>query len=124
LVRYLQSCSLYVYKSPDLRGVCSVLPASAAMDSKAARSPTDLTVTTYCRKETIMHSAKIAVLAVSLLAMAGNAGAFDLSSICCDGGYEYRPQSSWEIEQQRLRDALAAAQKENGVLSSRSGDLE
>ncbi|HTL63290.1 MAG TPA: OmpA family protein [Nitrospira sp.] len=71
-----------------------------------------------------MHSAKIAVLAVSLLAMAGNAGAFDLSSICCDGGYEYRHPSSWEIEQQRLRDALAAAQKENGVLSSRTGDLE
>jgi chemotaxis protein MotB len=72
----------------------------------------------------MVQSAKIAVLAVSMLALAGNAGAFDLGSICCDGGYEYRHPNSWEIEQQRLRDALAAAQKENGVLSSRASDLD
>ena len=71
-----------------------------------------------------MQSAKVAVLAASMLALAGNAGAIDLGSICCDGGYEYRHPSSWEAEQQRLRNALAAAQKENGVLTTRAGDLE
>ena len=71
-----------------------------------------------------MQSAKVAVLAASMLALAGNAGAFDLGSICCDGGYEYRHPSSWEAEQQRLRNALAAAQQENGVLTTRAGDLE
>lgn len=71
-----------------------------------------------------MQSTKIAVLAVGMLALAGTAGAFDWGSICCDGGYEYRHPTSWEKEQQRLRDALAAAEKENGVLSSRASDLE
>jgi chemotaxis protein MotB len=71
-----------------------------------------------------MQAAKIAVLAVSVLALGGNAGAFDLGSICCDGGYEYRHPNGWEIEQQRLQDALAAAQKENGLLSARTSDLE
>ena len=71
-----------------------------------------------------MSSAKTAVLAVSLLALAGNAAAFDLGTICCDGGYEYRHPNTWEIEQQRLRNALAAAEKENGLLSSRASDLE
>ena len=71
-----------------------------------------------------MQSAKVAVLAASMLALAGNAWALDLGSICCDGGYEYRHPSSWEAEQQRLRNALAAAQQENGVLTTRAGDLE
>ena len=71
-----------------------------------------------------MNAMKIFVLAVSMLAIAGNAGAIDLGAICCDGGFEYRHPSAWEKEQQRLRDELAAAQKQTGVLSSRASDLE
>jgi len=59
-----------------------------------------------------MNVKKIFVLAVSMLAIAGNAGAIDFGAICCDGGYEYRHPSAWEKEQQRLRDGLAAAQKQ------------
>jgi len=59
-----------------------------------------------------MNVKKIFVLAVSTLAIAGNAGAIDFGAICCDGGYEYRHPSAWEKEQQRLRDQLAAAQKQ------------
>jgi chemotaxis protein MotB len=64
------------------------------------------------QKETTMNVKKIFVLAVSMLAIAGNAGAIDFGAICCDGGYEYRHPSAWEKEQQRLRDGLAAAQKQ------------
>jgi len=71
-----------------------------------------------------MQVLKRSVLTVGILAIAGNAGAFDVGSICCDGGFEYRHPNAWEIEQQRLRDQLAAAQKQNGVLSGRVGDLE
>jgi chemotaxis protein MotB len=71
-----------------------------------------------------MKALKISVLAVSMMAIVGNAGAVDLNAICCDGGYEYRHPTAWEKEQQRLRDELAAAQKQNGVLSSRASDLE
>ena len=59
-----------------------------------------------------MKAIKISVLAVSMLAIAGNAGAIDFGAICCDGGYEYRHPSAWEKEQQRLRDQLVAAQKQ------------
>jgi chemotaxis protein MotB len=59
-----------------------------------------------------MRHITTAVLAGSLLAFAGTAGAVDWSSICCDGGFEYRHPSGWEKEQQRLRDDLAAAQKQ------------
>ena len=58
-----------------------------------------------------MKAMKISVLTVSMLALAGNAGAVDWAAICCDGGYEYRHPSAWEKEQQRLRDEMAAAQK-------------
>jgi chemotaxis protein MotB len=59
-----------------------------------------------------MKAMKISVLAVSMLAIAGNAGAVDFNAICCDGGYEYRHPTAWEKEQQRLKDELAAAQKQ------------
>jgi chemotaxis protein MotB len=59
-----------------------------------------------------MRLFKTAVLATSLLAGASNASALDLGEICCDGGFEYRHPSAWEKEQQRLRDDLAAAQKQ------------
>jgi chemotaxis protein MotB len=59
-----------------------------------------------------MRRVKTSILAVSVLALGGTAGAVDWTGICCDGGYEYRHPSNWEIEQQRLRDQLAAAQKQ------------
>ena len=71
-----------------------------------------------------MNVMRISALAVGMLAIAGNAGAIDFGAICCDGGYEYRHPSAWEKEQQRLRNELAAAQKQNGILSSRASDLE
>jgi chemotaxis protein MotB len=60
----------------------------------------------------MMRGIKTLILAVSVLAFAGTAGAVDWSAICCDGGYEYRHPSNWEKEQQRLKDELAAAQKQ------------
>jgi chemotaxis protein MotB len=50
----------------------------------------------------------------------------DLGVISRDGGYEYRHPSAWEKEQQRLRDDLAAAQKQlvdrdREIASLRSG---
>ena len=87
-----------------------------------------------------MKTTKITILAISLLAMAGNASAVDWAGICCDGGYEYRHRNQWdadnaskdmaarlaalEKERQRLADELAAAQRQNGTLSSRVSDLE
>jgi len=59
-----------------------------------------------------MRLFKTAVLATGLLAGASYASALDLGAICCDGGYEYRHPSAWEKEQQRLRNDLAAAQKQ------------
>jgi chemotaxis protein MotB len=59
-----------------------------------------------------MRGIKTSILAVSVLAFAGTAGAVDWAAICCDGGYEYRHPSNWEKEQQRMRDELAAAQKQ------------
>ncbi len=59
-----------------------------------------------------MKQLRIAILALSLLAFAGTAGAVDWSAICCDGGFEYRHPSNWEKEQQRLRDDLAAARRQ------------
>lgn len=86
-----------------------------------------------------MHAFKTAVLATSLVALAG-CSTWDKSAICCDGGYEYRHRNQWdadkassdmaarlaalEKERQRLADELAAAQKQNGTLSSRLSDLE
>jgi chemotaxis protein MotB len=72
------------------------------------------------QKETTMKAMKISVLTVSMLAFAGNAGAVDLGSICCDGGYEYRHPSNWEKEQQRIKDELAAAKKQ---LADRERDI-
>jgi chemotaxis protein MotB len=59
-----------------------------------------------------MKGIKASILTVSLLAFAGTAGAIDLNAICCDGGFEYRHPSAFEKEQQRLKDELAAAQKQ------------
>jgi len=67
-----------------------------------------------------MMAMKIFVLAVSMLAIAGNAGAIDFGAICCDGGYEYRHPSAWEKEQQRIKDELAAAKKQ---LADRERDI-
>jgi chemotaxis protein MotB len=69
---------------------------------------------------------KTAVLATGLLASASYASALDLGVISRDGGYEYRHPSAWEKEQQRLRDDLAAAQKQlvdrdREIASLRSG---
>jgi chemotaxis protein MotB len=55
-----------------------------------------------------------------VLAFAGTAGAVDWSGICCDGGFEYRHPSNWEKEQQRIKDELAAAQKQ---LADRERDI-
>jgi chemotaxis protein MotB len=59
-----------------------------------------------------MRGIKTSILALSVLAFAGTAGAVDWTAICCDGGYEYRHPSNWEKEQQRLKNELAAAQKQ------------
>jgi len=60
-----------------------------------------------------MRRITTSILAGSVLAFAGTtAGAVDWTGICCDGGYEYRHPSAWEKEQQRLKDELAAAQKQ------------
>jgi len=67
-----------------------------------------------------MRGIKTSILAVGLLAFAGNAGAIDLGVISRDGGYEYRHPSAWEKEQQRLRDELATAQ---GQLADREREL-
>jgi chemotaxis protein MotB len=58
-----------------------------------------------------MRRITTSILAVSLLAIAGNAGAFDWSwsPNSGDGAYEYRHPSAWEKEQQQLRDDLIAA---------------
>ena len=87
-----------------------------------------------------MGALKTGIFTVGLLAMAGNAVAVDWNAICCDGGYEYRNRNRFEAgkatddtasrlaalekERQRLADELAAAQKQNGMLSSRVSDLE
>jgi chemotaxis protein MotB len=73
-----------------------------------------------------MRLFKTAVLATGLLASASYASALDLGAICCDGGYEYRHPTAWEKEQQRLKDDLAAAQKQladrdREIASLRSG---
>lgn len=80
------------------------------------------------------------VLAAMTLVMATGCSTSDMTAICCDGGYEYRHRNQWEAEKasaemaarftalererQRLADELAAAQKQNGILSSRVNDLE
>jgi chemotaxis protein MotB len=80
-------------------------------------------------KGAIMRGVTIPILAVSLLAFSGTAGAIDWGAICCDGGFEYRHPSNWEKEQLRLRNELAAAQRqladrerEIALLRSSSGD--
>lgn len=67
-----------------------------------------------------MRGITASILTVNLLAFAGTAGAIDLNAICCDGGFEYRHPSAFEKEQQRLRDELAAAQKQ---LADREKDI-
>jgi chemotaxis protein MotB len=72
----------------------------------------------------VMSGIKTSILAVSLLAFAGTAGAVDLGAICCDGGYEYRHPSAWENEQQRLRDELAASRLASGETGKAAAELE
>lgn len=76
-----------------------------------------------------MKPIQTTILAISLVAFAGNASAIDWNAICCDGGYEYRHPNAWEKEQQRLRDELAAAQKqlaerEREIAALRSGSSD
>jgi chemotaxis protein MotB len=70
-----------------------------------------------------MRGIKASVLAGSLLAFAGTAGAVDWTAICCDGGYEYRHPSAWEKEQQRLRDELAASRFASGERGKDAAEL-
>jgi chemotaxis protein MotB len=70
-----------------------------------------------------MRKINTSILAVSLLALAGTAGAVDWSAICCDGGYEYRHPSAWEKEQQRLRDELAASRLASGDTGKAADEL-
>jgi chemotaxis protein MotB len=90
----------------------------------------DSFVSNLNQKEMItMRWLKTAVLATGLLASASYASALDLGAICCDGGFEYRHPSAWEKEQQRLRDDLAAAQKQladrdREIASLRSGSSD
>ena len=85
-----------------------------------------------------MHAMKTAVLATTLVALAG-CSTFDKTAICCDGGYEYRHRNQWEAEKassdmatkmavlerdrQRLSDELASAQKENAKLNEEVASL-
>jgi chemotaxis protein MotB len=71
----------------------------------------------------IMKGMKASILAGSLLAFAGTAGAVDWTAICCDGGYEYRHPSAWEKEQQRLRDELAASRLASGDRGKDAAEL-
>ena len=76
----------------------------------------------------MMRGITASILAASLLAFAGMAGAVDWTGICCDGGYEYRHPSAWEKEQQRLREAMAGdtgkAAAELTAANRRIADLE
>ena len=76
----------------------------------------------------MMRGITASILAASLLAFAGTAGAVDWTGICCDGGYEYRHPSAWEKEQQRLREAMAGdtgkAAAELTAANRRIADLE
>jgi chemotaxis protein MotB len=81
------------------------------------------------REEIIAKLFRVAVIAIGLLGSASYASAVDLQGICCDGGYEYRHPSAWEKEQQRLRDELAATQKQladrdREIASLRSGSSD
>jgi chemotaxis protein MotB len=75
----------------------------------------------------MMRGIKTSILAVSVLAFAGTAGAVDWwSPNTGDGAYEYRHPSAWEKEQQRIKDELALAQKQladrdREIASLRSG---
>ena len=70
-----------------------------------------------------MRRIKASILAVSVLALTGTAGAaVDWTGICCDGGYEYRHPNGWELELQRLKDELAARDREIASLRSGSSD--
>ncbi len=74
----------------------------------------------FLMKGVIMKGITTSILALSLLAFAGTAGAIDLGEICCDGGFEYRHPSAWEKEQLRLKNELAAAQR---LLADREREL-
>jgi chemotaxis protein MotB len=71
-----------------------------------------------------MRGIKTSILAVSMLAIAGNAGAIDWwSPNTGDGAYEYRHPSAWEKEQQRIKDELALAQKQLADRDREMADL-
>jgi chemotaxis protein MotB len=76
-----------------------------------------------------MRAIEASILAATVLAFGGTAGAVDWTAICCDGGYEYRHPSAWEKEQQRLREAMAAGDTgksaaELAAANRRIADLE
>jgi chemotaxis protein MotB len=93
------------------------------------------------KEEIIMQAFKTAIVATSLVALAGCAS-WDKSPICYDRhGWQAWPDvrcvadnapkedaaarlAALEKERQRLADELATAQKQNGTLSSRVSDLE
>lgn len=84
------------------------------------------------------HLTVLLFVITSIIAATGCSGVKD--AICCDGGYEYRNKDRFaaekassdmaarlaalENERQRLADELAAARKDNGVLSDRAKSLE
>lgn len=84
------------------------------------------------------HLTVLLFVIASIIAATGCSGVKD--AICCDGGYEYRNKDRFaaekassdmaarlaalEKERQRLADELAAARKDNGVLSDRAKSLE
>ena len=86
-----------------------------------------------------MHAFKTAVLATSLVALAGCSTWDNRATFCGGPGVKFWPcgegipdkassdilaREDPEKERQRLADELAAAQKQNGTLSSRMSDLE
>ena len=78
-----------------------------------------------------MRGIKTSILAVSMLAIAGNAGAIDWSwsPDSSNGAYEYRHPSAWEKEQQQLRNDLIAARmqladRDREIASLRSGSSD
>jgi chemotaxis protein MotB len=86
------------------------------------------------KEEIIMQTFKTAVLATSLIALAGCSSYIKQPAVCIDRWYGYAqhdqcpaPYTSKDTaaqERQRLADELDAARKQNGALSSRVSDLE
>jgi chemotaxis protein MotB len=73
-----------------------------------------------------MHAFKTAVLATTLVALVGCSTSVNRAMFCGGPGVKFWPcdEDPEEKGRQRLADELAAAQKQNGTLSSRVSDLE